>query len=652
MQNPHAIPQFPRLLAPFDLRTTPLLRTDVLVLGSGIAGACAALHAADAGAQVLLLAKDELVDTNTAWAQGGIAVVKLPEDSVSSHVTDTLRVGAGIATPQVVREVVNAAASAVDWLQRIGARFDRHHGDPNGALELSREGGHSHARVVHSHGDATGQEIQRAIAAALLSHPRITVKPHVFVRDLVLVEGRCVGAIGMQEGMEVAVEAGAVVIATGGTGQIYRETTNPTGASGDGHALCFRAGARMADCEFVQFHPTTLYIAGASRFLISEVVRGAGAVLRDRNGERFMDGVHPMRELAPRDVVSRAILDRMVATNDTHVYLDLTSIVGDPRTLFPSIARICSTFDLDLAKDPIPVRPGAHYFVGGAATDTHGRTTVPGLLAVGEAAATGLHGANRLASNSLLEGSVIGHAAGLAAAPRRTSTTRTAAHRPGPAARERPAASAARRSALLAQEPHVAPGRAAPRRGRPRRREGAHRLLAPLPAQGAAARPHALRAREHAHGRGARRRGGPRARGVARHALPRRSPRARRRELLPTDLPAARRGWFDPHRARPDARADRSEEAVRNDATDPQQGHSTEAILFGLVPMGDPRTAAEALHELQLLAETADFVVGGCMVQHRRHADPHSYLGSGKLDELAEGREARAQAPRSSATIR
>ncbi len=416
MHAPHAIPQFPRRLLPFDLRTTPLLRTDVLVIGSGIAGAGAALHAADAGAEVLLLTKDELTDTNTAWAQGGIAVVKLPEDSVDAHVADTLRVGAGIATPAVVREVVNAAAAAVDWLQGLGARFDRHRGEPNGELELSREGGHSHARVVHSNGDATGREVQRALAAALLAHPRITVRPHVFVRDLVLADGRCVGAIGLQGGMEVAVEAGAVVVATGGSGQIYRETTNPTGASGDGHALCFRAGARMADCEFVQFHPTTLYIAGASRFLISEVVRGAGAVLRDRNGDRFMDAVHPMAELAPRDVVSRAILDRMVATNDTHVYLDLSTVKGDPRALFPSIARICSTFDLDLAKDPIPVRPGAHYFVGGAATDLQGRTNVPGLFAVGEAAASGLHGANRLASNSLLEGAVIGRAAGQAAA--------------------------------------------------------------------------------------------------------------------------------------------------------------------------------------------------------------------------------------------
>jgi L-aspartate oxidase len=416
MQAPHGQPQIPTLLAPFDLRSTPLLRTDVLVIGGGIAGACTALHAADAGAEVLLLAKDQLEVTNTAWAQGGIAVVQLPEDSLEAHVADTLRVGAGLADPAVVRAIVGRARDAVQWLERLGTRFDRTGSTTAGPLAVSREGGHSHARVVHANGDATGREIQRALAQALAAHPRITIREHVFVRDLVLADGRCVGAIGLQGGHDVAIEAGAVVVAAGGTGQIYRETTNPTGASGDGHALCFRAGARIADCEFVQFHPTTLYIAGASRFLISEVVRGAGAVLRDRHGDRFMPAVHPMAELAPRDVVSRAILDRMVATNDTHVYLDLSTVKGDPRAMFPSIARICSTFDLDLASDPIPVRPGAHYFVGGAATDAQGRTDVPGLFAVGEASASGLHGANRLASNSLLEGAATGAAAGEAAA--------------------------------------------------------------------------------------------------------------------------------------------------------------------------------------------------------------------------------------------
>ena len=418
-----ATPSFTALLAPFDLRTTALLRTDVLVIGSGIAGAATALAAADEGAEVLLVTKDELDETNTAWAQGGIAVVQLPEDSIDQHVADTLKVGAGVADPDVVRTVIQNASEAVTWLEKLGTKFDRNDlegGDAHGTLQLSREGGHSHARVAHSNGAATGREIQRALIDALRAHPRITIRAHVFVRDLVLRDGRCVGAVGLQNGrneaMEVAIEAAAVVVATGGTGQIYRETTNPTGASGDGQALCFRAGARLADCEFVQFHPTTLYIAGASRFLISEVVRGAGAVLRDRNGDRVMAGMHPMADLAPRDVVSRAILERMVATNDTHVYLDMSSVRGNPHELFPSIARICSTFDLDLAKDSITVRPGAHYFLGGAATDSVGHTTVPGLFAVGEAAASGLHGANRLASNSLLEGAVIGRTCGRTAA--------------------------------------------------------------------------------------------------------------------------------------------------------------------------------------------------------------------------------------------
>ncbi|MCA8973877.1 MAG: L-aspartate oxidase [Planctomycetes bacterium] len=407
----HAVPRFPGNLAAFDLRTTALLRTDVLVIGSGIAGACAALHAAEAGADVLLLAKGDILDTNTACAQGGIAVVRHAEDSIAAHIADTLRVGAGIADPEVARSVIPGADDAVSWLEQLGTRFDQRAGD----LELSREGGHSHARVAHANGDATGQEIQRALEQAL-RHPRLTVRPQTFVRDLIVRDGRCIGAIANHGDLDLAVEAGAVIVATGGTGQIYRETTNPTGASGDGHALCFRAGARMVDCEFVQFHPTTLYIAGASRFLISEIVRGAGAVLRDRNGDRFMQQAHPMAELAPRDVVSRAILERMVATDDTHVYLDLRAVAGDARAMFPSIARICATFDLDLAVDPIPVRPGAHYYLGGAATDLDGRTNVEGLFAVGEAASSGLHGANRLASNSLLEGAVLGRRTGLAAA--------------------------------------------------------------------------------------------------------------------------------------------------------------------------------------------------------------------------------------------
>ena len=411
MDTQHGIARFPHHLQGFDLRSMPVLRTDVLVVGGGIAGASAALHAADAGCETLLLCKTPFDETNTAWAQGGIAAAQRADDSPALHVQDTLTVGAGLSNRAAVESIVGAAREALQWLQELGANFDRE----DGQLALSREGGHTRHRVVHAGGDCTGAEIQRALAAALERHPRITLRTPAFVRDLVVSDGRCVGAIVEIDGSELAVEAGAVIVATGGAGQIYRETTNPTGASGDGLALCFRAGARIADCEFVQFHPTTLYIAGASRFLISEVVRGAGAVLRDRNGAAFMQGAHPMADLAPRDVTSRCILDRMVATGETNVYLDLRRIDGDPAKRFPSIAKICSAFDIDIRNDMIPVRPGAHYMVGGAATDLDGRTSVPGLFAAGEVASTGLHGANRLASNSLLEGAVLGRRAGLAA---------------------------------------------------------------------------------------------------------------------------------------------------------------------------------------------------------------------------------------------
>ncbi|MEY4675245.1 MAG: L-aspartate oxidase [Planctomycetota bacterium] len=412
MDRSQATPRFPARLGALALRSTPLLRTDVLVVGGGVAGAAAALHAAAQGAEVLVLSKSPLEETNTSWAQGGIAVSLLPGDSTELHTQDTLAVGAGLADESVVRAITSGAKGALQWLESLGTSFDR----AEGQLALSREGAHSIARVVHSNGDATGAEMQRALKAAMLQTPNVTLRTNAFVRDLMVVDGNCVGAVVTIDGVELAVEAGAVVMASGGCGQIYRETTNPTGASGDGHALCFRAGAQLADMEFVQFHPTTLYIAGAARSLISEVVRGAGAHLIDRNGTRFMPALHPMAELAPRDVVSRAILDQMVATGDTNVYLDLRPVSGDAHKRFPSISRICSGFDIDIARDPIPVRPGAHYFVGGVVTDEHARTSVQRLYAVGEVASTGLHGANRLASNSLLEGAVMGARAGAHAA--------------------------------------------------------------------------------------------------------------------------------------------------------------------------------------------------------------------------------------------
>ena len=406
-------PSFPERLGGFDARRTPVLHTDVLVIGAGIAGAAAALRAAEQGASVLCVTKSPFGEANTAWAKGGIAAVLTEQDSFELHRDDTLRVGAGLSATTVVQHIVEQGPAVYEWLTRLGARFDR---DESGALELGREGGHTRSRVVHANGDATGVEIERVLATALQEHPRILCRVGSFVRDLLIVDGRCAGAIVVDREVETAIHAGSVVVATGGAGQVFRETTNPAGAGGDGHALCFRAGARLTDMEFVQFHPTVLYIAGASRFLISEVVRGAGATLIDATGHRFMPDVHPDAELAPRDAVSRAILDRMVATGDTHVYLDLSKIGGDPHRLFPSISRICRGFDIDIARDPIPVRPGAHYMIGGVTTDDCGRTSVPGLLAVGEVAATGLHGANRLASNSLLEGAVLGGAAGDTAA--------------------------------------------------------------------------------------------------------------------------------------------------------------------------------------------------------------------------------------------
>ena len=397
--------RFPSVLGAFDARRTPVLQTDVLVIGAGIAGGTAALRAARAGASVLCVTKSDFASANTSWAQGGVAAALRDDDSAALHAADTLRVGAGLSDRSVVDLVVSRGREIIEWLESLGTRFDR---TATGELALGREGGHSTHRVVHANGDATGREVQRALAEAITKQANVICKVGPFVRDLLIDDGRCVGAVIQDEDHEFAVQAGAVVLATGGAGQIYRETTNPAGASGDGIALGFRAGARLRDLEFVQFHPTVLYIAGASRFLISEVVRGAGAALVDRDGDRFMVAIHPDAELAPRDVVSRAILSRMVETNDTHVYLDLSQIAGDPHARFPSISSICRAFDIDIACDPIPVRPGAHYMIGGIETDRSGRTSIPGLWAAGEVAATGLHGANRLASNSLLEGAAFG----------------------------------------------------------------------------------------------------------------------------------------------------------------------------------------------------------------------------------------------------
>ena len=414
-ENPPQDLELKRYLIPFRSRRLPLYRFDVVVLGSGVAGSSAALAAAQEGAEVALVAKDTLEETNTFYAQGGVAAVLGPDDSVDEHVADTLRVGCHLCDEDVVRLVVEEGPAAIGELIDRGADFDR---DAQGQLDLSREGGHSRARIAHAHGAATGLEIQRTLCRCTRESPLIASFERTFAIDLLSDgDGRVAGVLCQNSaGALVVYGARQVVLATGGAGQIYRETTNPAIATGDGVAMAFRAGARVRDLEFVQFHPTCLYIAGAARFLISEIVRGAGGVLRDKAGVRFMPEYHPAAELAPRDVVSRACFDRMVSTGDTNVYLDLSDLERDPHELFPHISRICRVFSIDIARDPIPVRPGAHYMIGGVRADLEGRTDLAGLWAVGECASSGLHGANRMGSNSLLEGLVLGRRAGASAA--------------------------------------------------------------------------------------------------------------------------------------------------------------------------------------------------------------------------------------------
>lgn len=413
--DPRADLPLDRYLVPFDLRRVPQYRFDVVVLGSGAAGSMVALAAGEAGSSVALVSKAGLGESNTRYAQGGMAAVLSGQDSFDAHVADTLAAGRGLSEPAVVDRVVRGGPRAVERLRRLGTDFDQVEG---GGYDLSKEGGHSHHRVVHARGTATGEEIQQRVREAVLAHPDLSTFENRFAIDLLSdEEGVVVGVLCANRGTErVAFLASQVVLATGGAGQLYRETTNPAIATADGVAMAVRAGAAVRDLEFVQFHPTCLYIAGAARVLISEVVRGAGGVLRDRHGVRFMREHHPQAELAPRDVVSRAVFERMVATGDTNVYLDLSQLDRDPHRMFPGISKICRFFGIDIARDPIPVRPGCHYQVGGLLVDRDGRTTVPGLWAVGECASTGLHGANRMGSNSLLEAVVLGETTGAAVA--------------------------------------------------------------------------------------------------------------------------------------------------------------------------------------------------------------------------------------------
>jgi L-aspartate oxidase len=407
------MPVPPRYLVPFAPKTAAHRFTDVLVVGAGIAGLRAAL-AVPPPLEVLVVTKDRIDESNSSYAQGGIASVLAPEDRFENHVEDTLAAGAGLCDRAVVDLVVRDAPKAIRELVSWGTQFDLE-GDH---LALTREGGHSHARIVHALGDATGHEVMRAVIARARQTPNVTIWDDTFTIDLLTHGGRCVGAVVSRgDGDRLLVWAKQVILASGGAGMIYRETTNPPVATGDGMAAAWRAGAELRDMEFMQFHPTVLYVAGSARFLITEAVRGEGAYLLDKDGHRFMPAVDPRAERATRDVVARAIFDTMERTQHPNVYLDLSHL--DPahvRSRFPGIAKVCASFGLDITKDRIPVRPGAHYMVGGVTTDIHGRTTLPGLWAAGEVSSSGLHGANRLASNSLLEGLVFGETCGREAA--------------------------------------------------------------------------------------------------------------------------------------------------------------------------------------------------------------------------------------------
>ena len=402
-----------RYLVRFDPKHTPHLFTDVLVIGAGIAGLRAALEVPPP-LDVLVVTKDSIQQSNSSYAQGGIATVLSPEDRFENHIEDTITAGGGLCDRGVVEMVVREAPEQINDLIRWGTKFD----EEGGQLALTREGGHSHRRIVHALGDATGHEVMRAIIEKARQTPNLTLWDDTFTLDLLTHEDRCVGALVARPGQgKMLIWAKQTILASGGAGMVYRETTNPPVATGDGMAAAYRAGASLRDMEFMQFHPTVLYVAGSSRYLISEAVRGEGAYLRDKNGKRFMPEEDPRAELAPRDVVAQAIFRCMERTRHPNVYLDLAHL--DPalvRRRFPGIDRVCRSFGLDITRDRIPIRPGAHYMVGGVTVDPAGRTSLPGLWAAGEVTSSGLHGANRLASNSLLEGLVYGAACGRGAA--------------------------------------------------------------------------------------------------------------------------------------------------------------------------------------------------------------------------------------------
>jgi L-aspartate oxidase len=407
------------------------MECDALVVGSGISALAYALPIAEAGRRVIIVTKRQADEANTRYAQGGIAAVLSPEDSVEAHVRDTLKAGAGLCHPDVVSTIVEESRPAIDRLIGYGVRFDR--GENEGAYDLTREGGHSQRRVIHA-GDITGTEVMRGMLAALERLPNVTILEHHCAVDLLTerrldalrvgedhrpprTSNRCLGAyvLDVESGEVHTLLARAVMLGSGGASKVYLYTSNPDVATGDGVAMAWRAGAEVANMEFIQFHPTCLFHPRAKSFLISEALRGEGGKLLRKDGTRFMPAHDPQGELAPRDIVARAIDSELKRTGDDCVFLDMTHFDASfLERRFPNIHETCLGFGIDMRREPIPVVPAAHYVCGGVRCTVDGETSIPGLFVAGEAACSGMHGANRLASNSLLEGAVIGHRAAAA----------------------------------------------------------------------------------------------------------------------------------------------------------------------------------------------------------------------------------------------
>jgi L-aspartate oxidase len=390
------------------------LETDFIVIGSGIAGLRAAIELSQAGARVTVFTKQKTDDSNTQYAQGGVAVVLSDDDNAELHEEDTLYAGAGLCDVEAVKTLVEDGTKYIQELISWGTEFDRE----GGKLVFTQEAAHSRRRILHAHGDATGKEISRALIARARLEKNITILPFTATEGLIIQDGRCCGVRYIDALLKAPREmfAKAVILCTGGAGQIYLHTTNPEVATGDGMAMAYFAGAEIADIEFVQFHPTVLNVENVPRFLLSEAMRGEGGILRNKFGERFMFNYHELGELAPRDVVSRSIVAEMKRTGTRTAFLDMTAKDEDYlKHRFPKIYETCLVYGLNIAKDLLPVSPAVHYFMGGMRTDLDGRSTVPGLYGAGEVTCTGVHGANRLASNSLLEGLVFGARAGKAA---------------------------------------------------------------------------------------------------------------------------------------------------------------------------------------------------------------------------------------------